>query len=378
MPNSHIEALLARLATTSDMDVTTYRAISELLDKARPKAKETSQQVPYEIAFFDAKPYDKKAFESQNDGRFVFRYIDAQLNKHTAALARGCTAVCVFVNDECDQAVIGELARLGVQCVALRCAGFNNVDLVACKALDIQVVRVPAYSPHAVAEHTVALMLMLNRQLHRAYMRNRSGQFLLDGLVGFDMFNKKVGVVGTGKIGRCVIEILLGFGCKILAFDPKPSEQFRNQASVQYTSFESVIAESDILTLHSPLTPETQHLIDDVSIAKMKQGVMIINTSRGGLVDSKALIKGLKTGHIAFAGLDVYEEEGGIFFNDMSNQIMDDDVLARLMTFNNVVITSHQAFLTHEALANIASTTLLNLDEFFLGKRGLHLTNVVS
>ena len=261
--------------------------------------------------------------------------------------------------------------------MALRCAGFNNVDLAACREHGLSVVRVPEYSPYAVAEHTVGLMLMLNRGLHRAYERNRAGYFVLEGLTGFDMRGKTVGVVGTGRIGRCTVDILLGFGCRVLAFDKYPSEELGRREGVEYVDLERVWAESDIISLHVPLFPETHHLVNPSTIAQMKDGVMLINTSRGGLVDTRALIEGLKTGKIGSAGLDVYEEEAGIFFHDMSDQVLSDDVLARLMTFRNVVVTSHQAFLTHEALGNIADTTLASIAEFENGKRGTDLTHAV-
>jgi D-lactate dehydrogenase len=239
------------------------------------------------------------------------------------------------------------------------------------------VVRVPAYSPYAVAEHTVALMLMLNRRLHQAYQRNRTGYFVLEGLTGFDMRGKTVGVVGTGKIGQCTIDILLGLGCRVLAFDRFPNEEVARRENVQYAPLDELLSKSDIVTLHVPLLPETHHLINASTIKKMKVGVMLINTSRGGLVDTPALIRGLKSGKIGFAGLDVYEEEAGVFFHDITDKVLTDDVLARLMTFNNVVVTSHQAFLTHEALANIAETTFANIREFEEGKRGAELTNAV-
>jgi D-lactate dehydrogenase len=239
------------------------------------------------------------------------------------------------------------------------------------------VVRVPAYSPYAVAEHTLALMLMLNRRLHQAYQRNRAGYFVLDGLTGFDMRGKQVGVIGTGKIGQCTIDILLGFGCRILAFDKFPNDALAARPHVQYVDMAHLLGHSDIITLHVPLFPETHHLINPSTIKQMKDGVMLINTSRGELVDTKALIDGLKSGKIGYAGLDVYEEEAGVFFHDLSDQVLSDDVLARLMTFNNVVVTSHQAFLTREALTNIADTTLANIDAFKRGKRGAELPNAV-
>jgi D-lactate dehydrogenase len=282
------------------------------------------------------------------------------------------------VNDTCDAEVIDILAAQGVEFIALRCAGFNNVDLDACQAHGISIARVPAYSPYAVAEHTVGLMLMLNRHLHHAYIRNRYGYFVLDGLTGFDMRGKTTGVAGTGKIGQAVISILLGFGCRVLAFDAYPNLDVAARRGVDYVDSEQLFSQSDILTLHLPLTPQTRHIVNEATIDKMKDGVMLINTSRGELVDTRALINALKSGKIGAAGLDVYEEEAGVFFRDLSNQVLTDDVLARLLSFNNVVVTSHQAFLTHEALSNIAETTLKNLREFEEGKRGVGLTNAVG
>lgn len=327
------------------------------------------------VAMFDAKNYDLEAFRQVNNKEIEFQAHQVALNERTAVLAKGSKVVCVFVNDSVDKAVVNILKTLGVELIALRCAGFNNVDLEQCKKNDIDVVRVPAYSPQAVAEHTVALMLMLNRNLHKAYLRNRSGQFVLDGLVGFNMYQKTVGVIGTGKIGQCVIDILLGFGCKILAYDIFPNPELTSNNHIEYVALTDLLANSDIITLHAPLVQDTYHCIDDDAIQSMRDGVMIINTSRGGLIDTKALIRGLKTGKVSSAGLDVYEEEAGIFFKDMSNQILNDDVLARLISFSNVVVTSHQAFLTHEALSNIAETTINNILAYKNGKRGQELPN---
>lgn len=329
------------------------------------------------IAFFDAKKYDLKSFSNRNDGSFNIIPIETPLNEKTASAATGCKVVCIFVNDRADAQAIESLAQQGVELIALRCAGFNNVDLEACRRHQIRVVRVPAYSPHAVAEHTLALMLMLNRHLHQAYMRNRAGSFILDGLTGFDMYGKTVGVIGTGKIGQCVAEILVGFGCHVLAYDVHENPEVQKLSNTEYVSQDELLSRSDIITLHLPLFEETHHLINRKTISQMKRGVMLINTSRGGLIETVALVEGLKSGHIGSAGLDVYEEEAGVFFNDISDQILNDDVLARLMTFNNVVITSHQAFLTHEALDNIAETTLQNINEFLKGGQGDSLTNGV-
>lgn len=372
-----LKSLLETLHKQAGVDAETYASIERRLKRAQqPPGKD--EQGRTKIIFYDAKSYDMTSFEQHNAERFAFKSLDCSLDAHTAELAKGYSVVCIFVNDVCDASVVQSLAEFGVKLIALRCAGYNNVDLAACRRYGIDVVRVPAYSPHAVAEHTVALIMMLNRKLHRAYLRNSTGQFVLEGLVGFDMFGKTVGVVGTGKIGRCLIDILGGFGCRVLAFDKYPDEEIGRLKHVEYTDMLTLEHESDIISLHTPLTPETHYLINDASIANMKDGVMLINTSRGALVDTKALIAGLKSKKIGCAGLDVYEEEADIFFHDISGEILSDDVFARLLTFNNVVITSHQAFLTDEALSNIAETTLTNVEEFVSGKRGDKLTNMVS
>ncbi len=325
------------------------------------------------VVMFDTKSYDEESFQRLNQGRFAIEFIKPRLGPHTAQAAAGAKVVCLFVNDDCNAEIVELLAAEGVELIALRCAGFNNVDLAACERLGISVVRVPAYSPHAVAEHTVALMMMLNRHLHLAYQRNRTGNFVLEGLTGFDMHGKTVGIIGTGKIGKCLVDILLGFGCRVLANDKFPTPR----DGVEYVELDRLFRESDIISLHVPLFPETKYLINKEAIAQMKPGVMLINTSRGGLVDTRALVEGLKSGKIGSAGLDVYEEEAGIFFQDVSDKILTDDVLARLMTFNNVVVTSHQAFLTREALSNIAETTLDSIAEYAQGKRQKELTNFV-
>ena len=295
-----------------------------------------------------------------------------------AVMGKQCDGAIGQLTEDWGDELFSALKAAGGTAYSNYAVGFNNVDLEACRQHGISVARVPSYSPYAVADHSVALMLMLNRRLHQAYSRNRSGYFVLDGLTGFDMRGKTAGVVGTGKIGQCTIDILLGFGCRVLAFDKYPNEALAARENVQYVDAEQVMAESDIITLHVPLFPETHHVVNASTIAKMKDGVMLINTSRGGLVDTRALIDGLKSGKIGSAGLDVYEEEAGIFFHDVSDRPLTDDVLARLMTFSNVVITSHQAYLTNEALANIADTTLANIDEFARGKRGANLTNAVQ
>lgn len=294
-------------------------------------------------------------------------FLETHLNARTASLAKGSEAICAFVNDTLDRDTLQQLADQGVKTIALRSAGFNHVDLQAAQDLGLVVTRVPAYSPHAVAEHTVALILSLNRQIHRAYNRVREGNFALQGMLGFDIHGLTVGLVGTGKIGLCVARILKGFGCRILSYDPQPSEEAL-QIGCEPVELATLWRESDIVTLHCPLTPATHHLINGDSIAQMKQGVMLVNTSRGGLVDTHAVIQGLKSGHIGYLALDVYEEEGDLFFEDLSGVVIQDDVFSRLLTFPNVLITGHQAFFTRNALQAIAETTLLNLHQFAQGQ----------
>lgn len=326
------------------------------------------------IAFFDTKPYDKEIFDAHNQHYgFEFKYFKSHLNPDTAVMTQGYEVVCAFVNDILNAQVVDTLYNTGIQLIALRSAGYNNVDIKAA-ANRIKIVRVPAYSPYAVAEHTVALMLTLNRKIHRAYYRTRDANFALSGLMGFDMHGKTCGVVGTGKIGKVLITILRGFGMQVLAQDPYPDEDFARQTGAEYTTLEEVIRRSDIISLNCPLTKETEYLINRETIAQMKPGVMIINTGRGKLIRTKDLIDGLKKGQIGAAGLDVYEEEGDYFFEDLSDRILTDDVLARLLSFNNVIITSHQAFFTREALNNIAETTLENIAQWAKGKS---LTNEV-
>ena len=315
------------------------------------------------VAIFSAKKYDREFLSTANASRHELRFFEPHLNEESAGLAAGFEAVCVFVNDQVNAAVIARLRSLGVRLIALRCAGYNNVDLEAATKHGLTVVRVPAYSPYAVSEHTIALMLALNRKLHRAYNRVREGNFALDGLLGFDMHGKTVGVIGTGQIGTVVAQILTGFGCPTLAFDPNPNQSCRS-FGVRYVKLDELFAESDIITLHCPLTPGTNYMINDAAIARMKNGVMLINTSRGALLDTLAIIQGLKSGKIGYLGLDVYEEEEQIFFEDRSGLILSDDVFARLLTFPNVIITGHQAFFTQEALVNIAATTIDNITRF--------------
>ena len=299
---------------------------------------------------------------------FQIQFFTLSLNESTARLAQGFKYISCFVDDHMDEPTLKILNHVGVQIIALRSAGFNNVDLGAAKKLGIKIVRVPAYSPHGIAEHAVALLLTLNRKTHKAYARVREQNFSLEGLVGYNLFGKTVGVLGTGKIGRVFAQILLGFGCKILAYDTVANPDLVKLDSVNYVSLEEVLKGSDIISLHLPLTPGTRHIIDANNISLMKKGVVLINTGRGALVESAALISALKSGHLGAAGLDVYEEEDGVFFNDLSSRVLQDDALARLMTFPNVLITSHQAFLTHEALENIAAVTLRNIRDFVDGK----------
>ena len=322
----------------------------------------------YKIAFFGTKPYDEKSFNKVNeDYGFEIKYIKGHLNMNNIVLTQGADVVCVFVNDTVDADVIKAMAENGVKLLALRCAGYNNVDLEAAKGR-LTVVRVPAYSPYAVAEYTVALMLSLNRKIPRASWRTRDGNFSLHGLMGFDMHGKTVGVIGTGKIAKILIGILRGFGMKILAYDLYPDYKFAEETGMTYTTLDELYHRSDIITLHCPLTAETKYMINEDSISKMKDGVMIVNTGRGQLIHTNALIEGLKNKKVGYAGLDVYEEENEYFYEDKSDKIIDDDTLARLLSFNNVIVTSHQAFFTKEALRNIANTTLQNIKDFEEGK----------
>lgn len=312
------------------------------------------------IAFFDAKPYDLPAFETQGKARGIeFKFFDTQLNRDTVDLAKGSDGVCIFVNDTLDAPVIDRLHSFGIRIAALRCAGYNNVDLSHAFGR-LHVVRVPAYSPYAVAEHAMALLLTSIRRVHKAYNRTREFNFSLSGLTGFDLHGKTVGVVGTGRIGRVFIDICRGFGMKILAYDKFPADL----EGVTYAELPRLFAESDIISLHCPLTEETHHLINRDTIGSLKKGVVIINTSRGALIDSEALLDGIKSRKIGAACLDVYEEESDIFFHDFSGHIVEDDTLARLISMPNVIVTSHQAFLTEEALKNIAETTVSNILAF--------------
>ena len=320
------------------------------------------------IAFFDAKSYDIESFNAVNkDYNFDIRYYQERLSISTVPLAKGADVVCIFVNAECDAQVIDELINNGVRLIALRCAGFNNVDLKAAEGR-IRVTRVPAYSPHAVAEYAVSLMLSLNRKIYRAVNRTRDGNFTLNGLLGFDMYGKTAGVIGMGRIAKELIKILHGFGMNVMAYDLYPDHEFAKQYDVKVVSLDELYANSDIISLHCPLTPDTKFLINKDSIAKMKKGVMIINTGRGKLINTEDLIEGLRSKQVGSAGLDVYEEERDYFYEDKSDKMIDDDVLARLLMVPNVVLTSHQAFFTAEALHNIAVSTLDSVKEFAEGK----------
>jgi len=312
------------------------------------------------IALFSAKKYDQQAFAQWADPRLDFSYFDTRLDTQSVALAAGHQAVCCFVNDDLSEAVLQQLQQQGIQMVALRCAGFNNLDLNSAHQLGIRVARVPAYSPEAVAEHTIAMMLCLNRKLHKAYNRVRDDNFALDGLLGFNLHGKTVGLIGAGKIGKATARILLGFGCSVCCYDIQQDKELI-QAGVRYLPLEDLFVQSDIISLHCPLTANTAHLINDSSLLLMKDGVMLINTSRGGLVDTKAVIKALKNRKIGYLGLDVYEQEAELFFQDLSEQVIDDETFKRLLTFPNVLITGHQAFFTSEALQQICQTTSDNL-----------------
>lgn len=318
------------------------------------------------VAVFSTKPYDRLFMDRANavHGHLHdLQFIEPRLGAETADLVRDSEVVCAFVNDALDRAVLEPLRNHGVRLVALRCAGFNNVDLVAARDLGITVARVPSYSPEAVAEHTVALILTLNRKTHKAYARVREGNFSLDGLLGFDLKGRTVGIVGTGKIGICLARIMQGFGCRVVGHDPRQDPRFL-ATGASYVDLPELLASADIISLHCPLTPQTHHLINAEAIATMKSGVMIINTGRGALVETRALIRALKSGHVGHVGLDVYEEESDMFFENLSDKILQDDIFARLLTFPNVLVTGHQAFLTEEALTAIAETTIGNITQF--------------
>lgn len=318
------------------------------------------------IAFFSTQLYDKEYFTRYNT-HYELVFFEAPLNKKTVALATGCEVVCAFVNDSLNAAVIKVLAETGVQMIAMRCAGYNNVDVAAAQQHNIRVVRVPAYSPHAVAEHAVALILTLNRKTHKAYNRVRESNFSLEKLTGFDLYGKTVGVIGTGKIGQVFCEIMQGFGCRVLAFDLIANKELEAKG-IEYLPLIKLLPQCDIISLHCPLTEQTKHIINADTLSLMKPGVMLINTSRGALIDTHATIQALKTGHIKYLGIDVYEQEEKLFFHNLSEEIIEDDAIMRLMSFPNVLITAHQGFFTDEALTQIAQTTLRNITDFIDGK----------
>ena len=326
---------------------------------------------------FDTKRYDRESLQRATpDGEVDWRFLEMRLSAETALLAQGARAACIFVNDHADRAALEILRSVGVGHIALRCAGFNGVDLAAAKELGLSVTRVPAYSPYAVAEHAVALLLALNRKIPRANNRVHDLNFSLNGLVGFDLHGKTAGIVGTGKIGRVAAQILKGFGMKVLAYDPYPLPDWAKEYGIEYCDAQTLAREASVISLHTPLTPETHHIIRRETLELMKPGTILINVSRGALIDTKALIEALKCGRIGGVGLDVYEEEEGVFFEDLSGQILQDDELARLLTFPNVLITAHQAFLTEEALAEIARVTVANLTAFGQGQPFLPETSL--
>lgn len=319
------------------------------------------------LCLFSARSYDRDSFTAAGVAGVEFVFVEDRLSPETAAFARGCDSACLFVNDDAGAASLAALAGLGVKSIAMRCAGYNNIDLRAAAGLGLPVVRVPAYSPNAVAEHTIALILALNRRIHRAYNRVRDRDFSLDGLVGFDLKGKTAGVLGTGRIGGLVARLLWHFRCRVLAYDPSPDAKLA-ELGVEYAALDRIWAESDLISLNMPLLPETRHIVNAATIARMKRGVMLVNTGRGPLIDTPSAVEGLKCGQIGSMALDVYEEEAALFFEDRSEEVLWDDTFARLLTFPNVLITAHQAFLTHEALHAIAATTLSNLADLAAGR----------
>jgi len=325
-----------------------------------------------EIVVYSTRPYDRRFLDAANEGRaHRLRYLDARLDATTALAAAGASAVCAFVNDRLDAEVLASLWAQGVRLVVLRCAGFNHVDLEAAARIGMAIGRVPEYSPHAVAEHTVALMLTLNRRIHRAHARVREGNFALDGLLGFDLYGKTVGIIGTGKIGACFARIMAGFGCRLLGSDPRENPDCI-AVGMRYVPLDELLRDSDVLSLHCPLTPATRHVIGREALAIVKPGAMLLNTSRGAVIDTAAVISALKNGRLGSLGIDVYEEEADLFFRDLSDEVLHDDVFARLLTFPNVLVTGHQAFFTVEALAAIAETTIANVDAFAADGRPRH------
>lgn len=323
------------------------------------------------VTVFSTKSYDRQFLDQANQGRHELIYLEPRLTRQTAASATGAEAVCVFVNDELDAPAFTQLHALGIRLVAMRCAGFNNVDLQAAARTGIAVARVPDYSPYSVAEHAVTLMLALNRRIHRAYARVREGNFALDGLMGFDLHGRTIGIIGTGKIGIAVARIMNGFGCRLLAVDPYPNDVCQ-QLGVSYVDLPALLSQTDIVTIHCPLTPDTFHLINARTLTHARPGVMFINTSRGSVIETRAMIAGLKSGQIGALGLDVYEEEAALFFQDLSGKVIQDDVFARLLTFPNVLITGHQGFFTSDALTGIAQATIENISAFAATGKAIH------
>lgn len=326
------------------------------------------------VAVFSTKSYDRTYLDNFNNNENQLTYFDIPLNADTAKLAVDFEAVCVFVSDKVDRKTIEVLAKNGVKLIDLRCAGFNNVDIEAAKEYQIKVLRVPAYSPQSVAEHAVALILTLNRKTHKAYNRVRESNFALENLMGFNLFGKTVGVIGTGKIGIAFSQIMIGFGCKVLAYDVFESPILKEKG-VEYKSLDDILTTADIISLHCPLTPDTHHIFDKMAFSKIKKGAMLINTSRGGLINTSDAIDALKHGQLGYLGIDVYEQEENLFFKDLSGSLIQDDLIERLMSFHNVLITPHQGFFTHEALTQIAITTMKNFADF---ESGVHLENEVK
>ena len=328
------------------------------------------------ISFYSSQPYDITFFEKVNqDYQHELIFHDYALNEDTVELVKDVRCICVFVNDKLTRTVLEILYKKGVRLIALRCAGFNNVDVIAADHIGITVVRVPAYSPESIAEHTVGLILSLSRHIHRAYNRVRESNFSLNGLLGFELHHSTVGIVGTGQIGTALAKILTGFGSQVIAYDPKPNDECKS-LGIKYVDFKSLCQQADVISLHCPLTPDTQYLVNEKTLNNMKKGVMLINTSRGAVIDTKAVVECLKNGHIGYLGLDVYEQEENLFFKDLSDQVISDDLFERLLTFPNVLITGHQAFFTDQALTNIAQTTLSNIQRFENNAECLHCCHI--
>lgn len=382
LSHQHFHEILFRKDCSSELLLT---LLGDFADRIRRKNKtvadlrgSTNEGDLIKVAFFDSKGYTREFFVGRRPENFGFEFFDTRLSISTAALAAGFPVICPFVNDILDHEVLQILKEGGTQMIAMRCAGFNNLDVERAYELGFSMTRVPAYSPYAVAEHAVALIMALNRKTHHAFNRVRDGNFTLEGLLGFDLHGAQVGVVGTGRIGVCLMNILKGFGCKILAYDKFPDPAVERDLAVEYTDFDSLLRTSDVISLHAPLTEETYHMIDEAAIDIFKTGALLINTSRGALIKTSALIDGLKSGKVGGAGLDVYEEESQYFFEDFSQKVIGDDALARLLTLNNVIVTSHQAFFTRQALENIADSTLGSINEFAQGKRGENLSQHIS